>query len=67
MQYSWARLTEAGTFADVLTSLRIQTTNKEYSIGKELGKPFKFNVPKDHHVVGFCGRAGKISLNESLL
>ncbi|KAI3596378.1 hypothetical protein WG66_003082 [Moniliophthora roreri] len=47
----------SGTFTDVVTSLQIRTTKQEQSIGTSSGTEFEFNVPEDHHVVGFFGRA----------
>ncbi|EEB98129.1 hypothetical protein MPER_02419 [Moniliophthora perniciosa FA553] len=35
----------------------IRTTKQEQSIGTSSGTQFEFNVPEDHHVVGFYGRA----------
>ncbi|KAF9056733.1 hypothetical protein BDP27DRAFT_1242393 [Rhodocollybia butyracea] len=52
----------SGTFTEVITSLRIQTTKKQHSIGEKSGTPFEFTVPQDHHVVGFHGRADEGSL-----
>lgn len=47
----------SGTFTDVLTSLDVRTTKTNHRIGVSSGTPFEFNVPEDHHVVGFYGRA----------
>ncbi|ESK82695.1 pyk10-binding protein 1 [Moniliophthora roreri MCA 2997] len=47
----------SGTFTDVVTSLQIRTTKQEQRIGTSSGTQFEFNVPEDHHVVGFFGRA----------
>uniref|UniRef100_A0A0W0FLW7 Jacalin-type lectin domain-containing protein n=1 Tax=Moniliophthora roreri TaxID=221103 RepID=A0A0W0FLW7_MONRR len=47
----------SGTFTDVITSLQFRTTKQEQSIGTSSGTEFEFNVPEDHHVVGFFGRA----------
>ncbi|KAF4573599.1 hypothetical protein EYR36_008117 [Pleurotus pulmonarius] len=44
----------SGTYTDKLTSLNIVTTQ----IGVASGESFAFDVPEDHHVVGFHGRAG---------
>ncbi|KAL0956017.1 hypothetical protein HGRIS_002191 [Hohenbuehelia grisea] len=47
----------SGTYTDKVTSLTITTTKATHKIGHASGKPFKFDAPKDHHVVGFHGRA----------
>ncbi|TFK61637.1 hypothetical protein BDN72DRAFT_435029 [Pluteus cervinus] len=47
----------SGTYTDVITSLHVKTTNADHKIGTKTGTPFEFNVPADHHVVGFYGRA----------
>ncbi|KAF4570097.1 hypothetical protein EYR36_009903 [Pleurotus pulmonarius] len=45
------------TYTDRITSLKIVTTKGMHKVGADSGESFTFDVPKDHHVVGFHGRA----------
>ncbi|KAL4257620.1 Jacalin-type lectin domain-containing protein [Pleurotus pulmonarius] len=47
----------AGTYTDKITSVKITTSKTVYQAGPKSGEPFNFEVPTDHHVVGFHGYA----------
>ncbi|KAF4594280.1 hypothetical protein EYR40_009083 [Pleurotus pulmonarius] len=47
----------SGTPLIIITSLKIVTTKGMHKVGADSGESFTFDVPKDHHVVGFHGRA----------
>ncbi|KAF4593381.1 hypothetical protein EYR38_009095 [Pleurotus pulmonarius] len=49
-------------FLSLLSRVKITTSKTVYQAGPKSGEPFNFEVPTDHHVVGFHGYAGVESL-----
>lgn len=47
-----------GTYTDKVTSVQITTSKTVYQLGIKSGESFGFEVPSDHHVIGFHGYAG---------